>query len=499
MIEALLQGTLSAFSLSVLPWVLGGALIGLIFGIMPGIGVAAAMAIALPLTYTMDAAPALSLLVAIHAVGVTGGSITAIVLNIPGTGLNAATLIDGFPMAQKGEAGRAIGAALTASGLGGIFGGLVLIALIPMAYPIVMAFGAAETFLVALLGLVFLAALSRGSLMKGLAAGLIGILLSFIGLKGMTAMPRFTFGSLHLMDGIALVPVVMGLFALPEALDLVVKGGTIAKLDKARLAAASQWKQLIEGCKDVFRHWRIFLQSSAIGTFVGTIPGVGGQTAVFVAYAQAKQTSSHPELYGTGYVEGVIAPEAANNSKEGGSMLPTLAFGIPGSALMALLLAGFLIQGIIPGPGMMKENLVLTFTLVVTLVFSNIIGVLFLMPFIGKITKICFVPGSILGPLILVLAAFGGYAATSSYTGILITFVFGGLGVLMVRFGFDRVCLLLGFILGIIVETYFYIAVSAHGFSFLVHPIPLVLEIMIILVLSSGWLRDVISKRKKRA
>ena len=498
MITAAIQGTLNALSPTVLPYLIGGVLLGLIFGLLPGIGVSAIMAIILPLTYRMDTAPALSLLIAVHAVGVTGGSITSILINIPGTPLNAATLIDGFPMAQQGQGGRATGAALAASGLGGLLGGAVLIILIPVSHPMIMAFGAPETFLIALVGLAFLAVLSKGSTIKGLASGLIGILFSFVGLKGMTTVPRFTFGSLAFYDGISLIPVILGLFALPEVINLAVAQGTIAKTDDKNLAAMSEWKQVVEGMKDVFRHWKVFILSSFIGTFIGIIPGIGGQTATFVAYGQAKQISKHPERYGKGYVEGVIAPEAANNSKEGGSMLPTLAFGIPGSSMMAILLAGFLIQGIVPGPGMMQEHLDLTFTLAATLVFSNILGVVLLLPLIGKITKICFVPGSILAPIILVLAAFGGYAADGSYLGMVMTFLFGGLGFAMAKFGFDRVCLLLGFILGIIVEKYFYVAISTSGISFLIHPLPLVLEVIIILVLSSNWLRSASLKRRRK-
>jgi putative tricarboxylic transport membrane protein len=497
MIEAAIQGTLNAFSLSVLPFVIGGVLIGLIFGIIPAIGATAAMAIVLPLTYTMTPEAGLALLMAIHAVGCTGGSITAILINIPGTPLNAATMIDGFPMAQQGQAGRAIAAALTASGLGGLFGGLVFLSLIPVSRTIVMAFGSPEAFLTALVGLAFLSVLSKGSTVKGLASGLVGILLSFVGLKGMTTLPRFTFGTLALYDGIPLIPLIIGLFALPEVIDLAVRGKPIAKIDKAALAAVSERKQVVEGMRDIFRHWKTFLTGSIIGTVIGIIPGIGGQTATFVAYAQAKQISKHPERFGKGYVEGVIAPEAANNSKEGGSMVPTLAFGIPGSAMMAIILAGFLAHGIIPGPGVLKDHLDLTFTLLATLIFANIIGVLFLLPVIGKISKICFVPGSIMAPLILVIAAFGGYAADGSYLGMLMTFIFGGLGFAMVRFGFDRICLLLGFILGIMVEQYLYVSVSTSGISFLLYPIPLILELIFILVLTFDLLKSTISKRRK--
>lgn len=495
MIEAAIQGTLNAFSFSVLPWTIVGVLIGLLTGIIPAIGVGTAMCIVLPLTYGMSPETALSLLIAIHAVGGTSGSIPSILINIPGTPLNAAALLDGYPMGQKGQAGRAISAALTASGLGGLFGGLVFFALIPVACNIVMAFGSPEAFLTALIGLAFLATLSRGSTIKGLVSGLVGILLSFVGLKGMTTLPRFTFGIFELYDGIPMLPMLIGLFALPEVIEFALRKRSVVTIDKAIMAGAGEWKQVLEGMKDVFRHFRAFLTGSIIGTVVGIIPGIGGQTASFVAYAQAKQLSKHPEMFGKGSVEGVIAPEAADNSKEGGSLLPTLAFGIPGSGLMAILMAGFLAHGIIPGPGLLMEHLDLTFTMLATLIFANIFGAILMIPIIGPISKICLVPGSIMAPLVLVIAALGGYAVDSTYFSMLMTFISGGLGWAMVKFGYDRICLLLGFILGIMVEQYFYVSISTSGFSFLLYPIPLILEFIFIFVLSFDFLKGLYSRR----
>ncbi|MFC1893992.1 tripartite tricarboxylate transporter permease [Chloroflexota bacterium] len=483
------SGILNFFTPSVFLASLAGVVIGLIFGLMPGIGVAAAMAIILPLTFGMDANVALSLLLAVHAVGVTGGSVTAILLGIPGTPLNAATVLDGFPMTKKGQGGRAVGAALCSSGLGGLFGAVILIALIPVAYQTVLAFGSGETLMVSLMGLTFIAVLSRGSTLKGLASGLVGIALGFVGSQAISGVPRFTFGSLYLLEGFTLIPFILGMFALPEVIDLALKGrGTIAEVDK-QTVTQTQWSQVWQGAKDVFRHWWLFLRCSAIGTGIGIIPGVGGEVALFVSYGHAKQTSRHPEMYGQGIIEGVIAPESANNSKEGGSMLPTLAFGIPGSVVMAILLGAMVIQGITPGPAMLREHLDLSWTLITCLVVSNILGVALLLPIIGKFANLAFVRGSILVPLILVACSFGAYASHTEFLDIAMTFIWGLLGYAMIKLGYNRVALLLGFILADAVERYAYLAYRAYGFEFLLQPITLILLIITLFMLFSPQLR----------
>ncbi|MDP2719122.1 MAG: tripartite tricarboxylate transporter permease, partial [Dehalococcoidia bacterium] len=307
MLEAMWLGLQDLLSLQVMFFLVLGVVIGLIFGIIPGIGGLTAIAILLSLVWGMKPVLALSFLLALSAASSQGGSITAILLNVPGTGPNAATLLDGYPMAQQGKAGRALGAVLTASALGGLFGGLVLILLIPVVRPLVLAFGSPELFFLVLLGISFIAVLSGGSMIKGTAAGGLGIMLALIGYQVTTGMPRFTFGTLYLEDGISLIPLTLGLFAIPEAIDLALKGGAISSKDRAIVTIGSD---LFEGVKDVFRHFWLFIRCSVIGTIMGIIPGVGAETATFVCYGHAKQTSKHPEQFGLGTVEGVIAPES---------------------------------------------------------------------------------------------------------------------------------------------------------------------------------------------
>ena len=370
MIEQAIKGFFSIFDMNILPYILLGVPAGLLFGLLPGLSGVTTLVLLMPFIYGMEPAPALAFLLGAHAVVYTGGSVTAVLLNIPGSTPNAATLIDGYPMTQKGLAGRALGNALVASALGGIVGAIALIALIFAVRPIVMAFGLPEYFFLILLGLSFIAVIGSDSPAKGLVSGIIGIFLSFVGIHGLTGMPRYTFDTLYLLEGFGLVPIGLGVFAIPEVVNLLIKRGSIAQVDKAEVRTGLIW----EGAKDVFRHFRLFLQSSLVGTFIGVIPGVGGDVAPFVAYGIAKQTSKNYKEFGHGCVEGVIAPEAANNAKEGGSLLPTLAFGIPGSAGMALMMGAFLIVGINPGPTFLKEHADIAFSFSSIIMFANIVG-----------------------------------------------------------------------------------------------------------------------------
>jgi len=497
LIEAILSGFSEFFTFQILMYTLLGVIIGLVFGLMPGIGVIPVMAVLLPLTYNMGSKVAFTLLIAVQAVGFTGGSVTAILVNIPGTAANAATLIDGFPLTKKGQGGRAVGAALCASGLGGILGGIVLALLIPVAYVIVMLFASGETALMGLLGLTFIAVLSKGSTIKGFISGFVGILLSFIGIHDVTGLLRFTFGSMYLYDGIGLIPLMVGIFAFPEIFDLIIKkGGTIAEVDRS-IIRQTGWQQITAGMKDVFIYWWTFIKSSIIGIVVGIIPGAGAAVAQFVAYGYAKQSTKHPESFGEGNIEGVIAPEAANNSKEGGSMLPTLAFGIPGSIAMAILMAAFLINGIQPGPAMLSEHLDLTWFMIISLIISNILGVVILLPFISILAKVAFARGRLLIPIILLVASFGAYASKTEFLDIIASFAFGILGYAMVKAEYDRVALVLGFILGGLVERYFTIIISAKGAAFLLRPPSLILAVMIVVLLVYNPIKGHIQKRKK--
>jgi TctA family transporter len=430
----------------------------------------------------MDAKNALAFLLAAYSVACTGGSVTAILLNMPGTGSNAATLLDGFPMTKKGRGGRALGNALTASALGGIVGAVVLAFAVPLVRPIVTSFASPECLLLVLLGISFIAVLSRESTLKGLTAGGIGLMISFVGYQGITAIPRFTFGSTYLFDGIRLVPLALGLFAVPEIINLIRTGGSLASVEGKKQANRAD---ILQGIRDVFHHWWLFIRCSTIGTLVGIVPGVGGDTAVWIAYGHAKQTSKHPERFGTGCEEGVIAPECANNAKEGGALLPTLAFGIPGSASMAVLLGAMLIVGIQPGPAFLKEHLDIAFSLVAVLVFSNVVGAGICLQASTILIRLSYIRGHIIAPIILVLIAIGAYCIANNLLDVISAFLLGGLGYAMSKHDYSRPALLLGYIFGEPAEKYLYISLEAYGWSFILRPIAL--GILVIITLGFLW------------
>ncbi|MFC1980601.1 tripartite tricarboxylate transporter permease, partial [Chloroflexota bacterium] len=434
------------------------------------------------------------LMVAMSAVGYTGGSITTIMLNIPGDA-NAATVIDGFPMTQKGEGGRAVGAALASSGLGGLATVFIALAMVPLVLPLVMAVRAADMVFIILLGITFISVLGRGSMVKGLLSGMLGLLVSLIGYQIITAVPRFTFGMVYLYDGIALIPVTMGLFALPEAVALAAKGGTIAQAG----TAIKGMKEVLEGVRDVFRHWGLWLRSTIIGYIAGVIPGVGAMTAMFIAYGQAKATSKHPELFGTGIIEGVIAPESANNAKESGALLTTLALGIPGSAAMAILLGAFLMVGLIPGPEMMTMHLDLSLSLLMVIIIANAVAAVICLFAAPYVAKIAFVPGRFVVPLVVVLVLTGTFMFRQDFADVGMTLIWSVLGLAMRQFGYNRPALFLGFILGILFEKYLFLASGLGGPLFFMRPISLTLIVIIIAVIIYGPISSLFKRNKRGA
>lgn len=464
-------------------FMLVGVFIGFWVGILPGLGGAATLALMLPFIYKMDPTSAFAFLLGANAVTATTGDITSILFGVPGEGTTASTIIDGHPMAKKGEAGRALGAALMSSLVGAIFGAFVLALAIPIASPLVLSIGSPEFFMLALLGITFVGSLSGGNLAKGLMAGGFGLLLSTIGLDPIRGVPRFTFEgilgqgpSLFLWDGIALVSVTIGLFAIPEIIDLAVQGTSIAREQAGKLGG------VMEGVKDTFRHWWLVLKCSALGAYVGILPGVGGGTAQWVAYAYAVQCSPDKERFGKGAVEGVLGPGAANNSTRGGDLVTTVAFGIPSSVSTAILFGAFLIQGIVPGPDMLNpaKHLTLTFSFVWIIIVSNIITVAVCFLFLNQLAKITNIRGSLLIPFLLLLIYLGGFTVKNSFGDMVLLLIFGALGWLMVQFDWQRPPLLVGLVLGTIAERNLWISTRAYGTAWLTHPGVLIIALFIV-------------------
>ena len=476
MLEAALQGLLAVFTLPTFAYLLAGVLMGIVVGILPGVSGTFSLAVLIPFTFVMEPAAAFGLLLGAHAVSDVGGSITAILLNTPGDAVNAATVFDGFPMTKKGQAGRAIGAAVTSSAIGGAFGALSLMLLVPIMRPLVLAFAPPEFFLMAVLGIAFIAVISGKSLTKGLVAGGLGLLIGLVGLDQSTGAERFTFGILELWDGIKLIPVTLGLFAVGEMIDLAVSGGDLIEVKTVGKVGSA-----LQGIKDTFKNWGLVLRCSLLGTVIGIVPGLGGTTASFFAYGHGKQTSKNGKDFGTGVVEGVLAPESANSSKEAGALVPTIAFGIPGSAGMAILLGAFYIQGLTPGPEMLTTNAWLVFFMAWSIVVANMLAAIICLFAADRIAKVALLPGDIMVPLVIVLAAIGAYSFQNSLSDLVLLILFGLIGYWMKVFGWPRPVLIIGLVLARIAEKNLLLSLRLFQETFFMRPISLVLIAIVFL------------------
>jgi putative tricarboxylic transport membrane protein len=428
-----------------------GVLVGLVFGVMPGLGGTTAIALLMPLTFTLEPGQAMLLMGGIMGAVSAGGSVSAILINTPGTAPNAATCFDGYPLTQQGKAGLAIGAAAGASTIGGFIGVFTLLAVMPVMKSLVLLFGPPEYFMLAAMGLAAIAVSTGGRFLRGLIAGALGLMLAFVGYDAVNGGVRFTFGSNYLWDGIQLVLALTGLFAISEMIALSVSGGTIAKAGtQARIADVWQ------GVRLAVRHWKTTLQGSAIGTFIGAVPGLGGTVAAFLAYSAAMQISKSPETFGKGNIEGVIGPEASNNSKDGGALIPTLSFGIPGSAEMAVFLGVLVLHGVQPGPMLLLEHEGVMFSLILALLASTLLSNLVVLAVARPLAVITRVDVHLLVPVVIAVALVGVYALRETVGDVLLAGLFGALGYLMIRFRYPRVTLVIALILGELAERSFH-------------------------------------------
>jgi putative tricarboxylic transport membrane protein len=481
----------STFSLMVV-----GIAIGFIVGILPGLGGPATIALMLPFIVKMTPVEAFAILLGMASVLGTTGDITSVLFGVPGEPTSAATIIDGHPMAKRGEAGRALGAVLMSSLVGAIFGAFVLALFIPIVRPLVLTFGSPELFMLAILGLTFIASLSGGALLKALLGAGIGLFLATVGLDPQSGIQRFTFGQVFLWDGLGLVPITMGFFAIPEIIDLGVQRSSIATEQVKKLGGVMQ------GVKDTFRHWWLVMRCSAIGTFCAIIPGMGPSVSQWLAYAQALQSSKDKERFGKGAIEGVLGPGAANNSSMGGSLITTVAFGVPASVLMAILVGAFLIQGLVPGPDMLIPeakggHLSLTFSFVWIIVVSNIITVGICLLFLNQLVKITYIRGSVIIPLILLLIYLGTFAEKNAFPDLLLMLFFGVLGWVMQRLDWPRPPFILGLVLGNLAESRLFLSVNNYGLAWLLRPAVLVIMVITLAGASYPFLREKWRKRKE--
>ncbi|NIA26655.1 MAG: hypothetical protein GWP02_01270 [Desulfobulbaceae bacterium] len=477
MIEGMLAGLSLVLSWPTFGYLLLGVFIGMWVGAVPGLGGVVGLVLLLPFTFSMDPVPAFALLMGLYAVTSTSDTISAILLGIPGSVASQATILDGYPLAKKGHAGRAFGAAYTVSALGGVFGALLMAASLPFILPVIFAFGIPEFLMLGLLGLTMVGVLSGNSIAKGLTVGLFGLLLTTVGYAEATGVPRFHMQTEYLLDGIPIIPIALGLFGIPELLEMAVRNTSISRVEMSDDGRGG----LLRGIKDVFRHRWLTLRSSLIGTYVGILPGLGGAIVDWIAYGHAVQSAQDKSNFGKGDIRGVIAPEAANNASRAGALIPTVAFGIPGSLGAAILLSALVIKGLQPGPDMLTVNLGLTFSMIWDIAIANVVAAGLLMLLSRQIAKVAFLPAHYVVPGVMVVLLMGAWVATSSMGDWWTCLAMGVLGYAMKQGGWPRPPLILALVLGTLIENNFQLTMQLHdGFGWMYNrPIVVVIEIAI--------------------
>ena len=418
---------------------------GIAFGSVPGLTGIVGVALLIPFTFVFDPTAGLLLLSGVYVGSTFGGSISAILFNTPGSPEAACTALDGYPMAKKGQAGKALGIALASSAIGGIFGTIVLMLLAPPMAQFALNFGPPEYFALAVLGITAISAIGGGSVLKGLVAGLLGLGIATVGLDPITGTERYTFGNLSLLTGISFVPAIIGTFALAEVLQRAGERTSTADV-------ITDVSTKLPSMKEFLATRFTLLRSSSIGAFIGALPGVGATTAAFISYSEAVRWSKRPQDFGTGVAEGIAAPESANNSAVGGSMIPLLALGIPGSATTAVMLGGLTIHGIIPGPLLMETNTQLVYTVFIGMFIANILMLVFGIRAARYFALVLKAPYALVGPAIVVLCMTGVYALNSNIVDVGVMLAMGAFGFLLRKLKYPIASFVIGLVLGPIAE-----------------------------------------------
>ena len=476
MLDSLISAFTLIFSGEHFLFLLFGVVMGIFIGILPGMGGIVGFSILMPFIYGMDPVSALAMLIGLIAVIPTSDTFASVLMGIPGSSASQATVLDGFALAKQGQAARALSAAFSASLFGGLFGACVLTLIVVIAKPIILFFGSSELFMLGILGISMVGVLSGDSFVKGFLACGIGLLLGTMGSAPATGEWRLTFGSYYLFDGLKVVTIGLAAFAIPEICDLLRKNKTIATKDEP---IGKGW---LKGLMDTLREKWIVIRCAGIGTLVGILPGLGGSVVDWIAYGHVVQTSKDKSNFGKGDIRGVIAPESANNAKEGGGLVPTILFGIPGSGSMAVFLGGLTLLGIEPGPALIEEDLQFTYVMVWSLALANVIGAGMCFAISSKVAKITTIPYGVLAPFMIMIICFAAFQVTRSIYDLYILIVLGAFCTLMKSYNWPRPALLIGFVLSDTLETYLYQAVQIYDWNFLTRTS--VITIFVIILIS---------------
>lgn len=481
MYDSFLQGLTLVVSYPNVLYLLLGVALGLWLGVVPGLGGVTGMIVLLPFTFGMDPAPALAMLLGLFAVVSTSDTITSVMLGIPGTVASQATVIDGHAMAKRGLPQTAFGAAFACSAFGGVLGGLAMAASLPIALAIILAFGSPEFFLLALLGLIMVGAVSGNAISKGIAAAALGLMLSQMGYPAASSTPRYYFGSRELLDGLPLVPIVLGLFGLPEMMDLAARRSSIAHISDER----AENDGILNGIREAIRHRWLVIRCSLFGVYVGMLPGIGSAVVDWLAYGHAVQSAKDRSQFGKGDIRGVIGPESANNAVLGGSLIPTLAFGIPGSGAMAILLGALTIHGFSPGRNMLSDNLDVTFSMVWTIILANLIGAAVLMIWGRQVARAAFIDGNLVVPAVIMFIFMGSWLWVPGMFSWITLLGIGLLGYIMKAGGWPRPPFILGFVLGPIMENAMAITYQSYSpAEVLTRPTAIGLALVVVVMLA---------------
>ncbi|OFW00347.1 MAG: hypothetical protein A3I61_07090 [Acidobacteria bacterium RIFCSPLOWO2_02_FULL_68_18] len=480
--DMVLQAIVAAMQPAVLAATTAGALVGLVVSAIPGLTFSLALILVMPFTFAMDPIPAIAMLLGVYSGGMTGGAVSAVLIGIPGTPSAAATVFDGYAMARKGEASVALGAAVIASAFGGVFSLVVMMMLLEPIAALAIRFGPAEIFALVLFGLSTICGLAERSLVRGLIAGVLGLMIMTIGLDEIDGVGRLTFGTVQLQQGVHMLVAMIGLFAVPQVI------GTFAGHGRVKPEIVTEDVRGLLPWSRLHGYWGLMTRASVIGTVVGAVPGTGGPIASFLAYDHARRFSRNPDAYGTGEIGGVVAPEAANNAVMGGALIPMLSLGIPGDAATAIILGGLLIHGLQPGPLLFQSNLDVIYALYVTVIVSWFVILLVQVAGIRVFVKVLRVPAHLLAVCIMVLCAIGAYAARNSIFDVYAMAVFGLGGYLLQRARIPLAPVVLGLVLGPTLEQQYRTALILSEGShriFLESPVALVFFALTAAII--GW------------
>ena len=505
MLDLLTSGLSVVFAPKMFILIIFAVFLGTLFGALPGVSATMAVTLGIPFTYKMDAVSAIAFLVAIYCASITGGGMTAILFKIPGVPSSAPTTYDGYPMAQRGEAGKALGVQLIASAIGGMFAAVCMLIFSPQLTQAALSFGPSELFAISFMGLSILTSLEEGNVCRTIISGLLGLLLACIGLDPLLGVPRLTFGTRFLTSGIEMIPVMIGFFAVTEVLKQTNKPSKLkavtGKDGKADMSAK------MPTLKEMWSLKGVIARCSILGTVIGILPGAGATIASFLCYSEEQKISKHPEKFGTGCLEGIAAPESGNNAATGGSMVPLLSLGIPGGNAAAIMMSALVLKGVTMGPLLLVNQPQFLSATFASMFVSNIVMVFAAMIIARIFVQVLKIPYSILGPTIIMMATIGAYSTKNTAVDVILMAISGLIGFVFSTCKFNSSAMILGLVLGVICESnlrraYTIVAgdtLMEATINILTRPVTGIIILICILVLLSPVYKPLLKKNNKEA